>query len=118
LKIAFPNDYPHHPMKINFETRIFHPNIAEDGEVMIDLLHESWSPVATVSMSEYKGVFLLKVQLADYNFVVLLLITTILIDPVEPFDCLTLNHERTQLYLNNKQEFQEKARFDTEKYAV
>lgn len=56
--LTFPQDYPMMPPKMKFETKIFHPNIYENGEVCISILHppeedkygyesasERWSPV-------------------------------------------------------------------------
>lgn len=58
--MTFPPAYPHQPPKLKFETKIFHPNIYENGEVCISILHppeedqygyesaaERWSPVQT-----------------------------------------------------------------------
>ncbi|KIW07669.1 uncharacterized protein PV09_01609 [Verruconis gallopava] len=59
-RLSFPQDYPHSPPKMRFETPIWHPNIYENGEVCISILHppeedsmgyesasERWSPVQT-----------------------------------------------------------------------
>jgi ubiquitin-conjugating enzyme E2 G1 len=58
--MRFPPTYPHLPPTLTFETRIFHPNVYENGEVCISILHppeddkygyesasERWSPVQT-----------------------------------------------------------------------
>ena len=58
--MSFPLSYPHQPPKLKFETPIFHPNVYENGEVCISILHppeedqygyesaaERWSPVQT-----------------------------------------------------------------------
>ncbi|WCJ33198.1 Ubiquitin-conjugating enzyme family protein [Euphorbia peplus] len=44
LSIQFPQDYPYKPPKIKFLTKVFHPNISEDGNVHIDILDEQWTP--------------------------------------------------------------------------
>ena len=58
--MIFPASYPHLPPTLKFETPIFHPNVYENGEVCISILHppeddkygyesasERWSPVQT-----------------------------------------------------------------------
>ena len=58
--MKFPSSYPHLPPTLKFVTPIFHPNVYENGEVCISILHppeddkygyesasERWSPVQT-----------------------------------------------------------------------
>lgn len=58
--MKFPPTYPHLPPTLTFATPIFHPNVYENGEVCISILHppeddkygyesasERWSPVQT-----------------------------------------------------------------------
>ncbi|KAH9864093.1 Ubiquitin-conjugating enzyme E2 15 [Plenodomus biglobosus] len=59
-RLIFPAQYPLLPPKMRFETPIFHPNIYQNGDVCISILHppeedkygyesaaERWSPVQT-----------------------------------------------------------------------
>ncbi|CEO59681.1 Ubiquitin-conjugating enzyme [Penicillium cataractarum] len=59
-RLSFPPEYPHMPPKMKFESPLFHPNIYENGDVCISILHppeedkfgyesaaERWSPVQT-----------------------------------------------------------------------
>ncbi|CBY01728.1 Ubiquitin-conjugating enzyme E2 15 [Plenodomus lingam] len=59
-RLTFPEQYPLLPPKMRFETPIFHPNIYQNGDVCISILHppeedkygyesaaERWSPVQT-----------------------------------------------------------------------
>ncbi|UYV74505.1 UBE2L3 [Cordylochernes scorpioides] len=52
IEIDFPPEYPFKPPKIEFKTKIYHPNIGEDGLVFLPIiLPEYWkAPTKTVHM--------------------------------------------------------------------
>jgi ubiquitin-conjugating enzyme E2 D/E len=43
LLMKFPERYPFEPPKIKFNTKIFHPNISDDGKVCLNILKDNWS---------------------------------------------------------------------------
>ena len=48
LRLDFSEDYPSKPPKIKFLTKMFHPNIYNDGNICLDILKDKWSPVYDV----------------------------------------------------------------------
>ncbi|XP_037523313.1 LOW QUALITY PROTEIN: mucin-5AC-like [Rhipicephalus sanguineus] len=44
LHISFPDDYPHSPPKVTFKTKIYHPNVSDEGDISLDVLLWNWSP--------------------------------------------------------------------------
>ncbi|KAF7132530.1 hypothetical protein RHSIM_Rhsim09G0056300 [Rhododendron simsii] len=94
LSIQFPSDYPFSPPEVKYLTKIYHPNVNEDGIIDINI-GEQWTPAWTTEA-------------------LLLSIWSMLMEPI-------LGHtenEISDLYLNHYQRYSAIAREWTQKYAM
>ncbi|CAG8957664.1 hypothetical protein HYALB_00012122 [Hymenoscyphus albidus] len=98
LLLVLPSDYPFKPPKINFKTRIWHPNVTfdEHGSMCIGILKpEAWKPSSKI----------LSVLTATQN---------LLVEPV-PDDAV--ESSAAEKFKNDRPAFDKEAREYTKKYA-
>ena len=49
LELTFSEDYPNKAPAVRFATRVFHPNVYNDGQICLDILQNQWSPIYDIS---------------------------------------------------------------------
>jgi ubiquitin-conjugating enzyme E2 D/E len=98
LDVKLASEYPFKPPKITFLTRIFHPNIREDGAIYLSKLYDEWNPTLTIEK-------------------VLLSIQSLLTSP-DTNVLMTGNKEAARLYLQDRNKYDQHVRLYTQKYAV
>ena len=49
LILEFSEEYPNKPPKVKFMSKMFHPNIYNDGSICLDILQNMWSPVYDIA---------------------------------------------------------------------
>lgn len=48
LDIQIPPEYPFKPPKVQFLTKVYHPNISKEGYLSLDVLGNLWSPALSI----------------------------------------------------------------------
>ncbi|XP_026425794.1 ubiquitin-conjugating enzyme E2 22-like [Papaver somniferum] len=96
MKLILSHDFPHTPPKGYFLTKIFHPNIATNGEICVNTLKKDWSPSLGLRH-------------------VLLVVRCLLI---EPFPESALNEQAGKMLLEDYEEYARLARLYTGIHAL
>ncbi|XP_058078440.1 ubiquitin-conjugating enzyme E2 22-like isoform X2 [Magnolia sinica] len=96
MKLLLLHDFPQSPPKGYFLTKIFHPNIATNGEICVNTLKKDWNPSLGLRH-------------------VLLVVRCLLI---EPFPESALNEQAGKMLLENYEEYAKHARLYTGIHAL
>jgi len=49
LQLEFSEEYPTKPPKVIFLSKVFHPNVYENGQICLDILQNQWSQLMDVA---------------------------------------------------------------------
>ncbi|CAA2983890.1 ubiquitin-conjugating enzyme E2 22-like [Olea europaea subsp. europaea] len=96
MKLTLSHDFPQSPPKGYFLTKIFHPNIATNGEICVNALKKDWNPSLGLRH-------------------VLIVIRCLLI---EPFPESALNEQAGKMLLENYEEYARHAKLYTGIHAL
>ena len=98
LNMQFSHKYPLQPPEVTFITKIFHPNISDDGKICINILYNDWCAALRIET-------------------ILLSIQSIFTSP-DVIAALPVNNEAANLYTKNRDEYDQHGRWYTKTYAV
>lgn len=96
MKLVISEDYPNSPPKGYFLTKIYHPNIANNGDICVNTLKRDWTSSVTLKH-------------------ILQIIRCLLI---VPFPESSLNDEAGKLFMESYEEYAARAKIMTEVHAL
>lgn len=96
MKLVISEEYPNAPPRGYFLTKIFHPNVANNGDICVNTLKKDWNPDVTIKH-------------------ILQIIRCLLI---VPFPESSLNDEAGKLFMESYDEYTSRAKIMTEVHAI
>ncbi|CAN6280161.1 unnamed protein product [Urochloa humidicola] len=95
VDVQFTDVHPFRPPKICFKRKVYHPNINSEGQMVLDIFHDKWSPALGIEK-------------------LLLSIVSVLYDPMLD---RPINGDIARLYETDIKLYEKKARAWTRRYA-
>ena len=97
VQITIPLGYPMYPPRVTMITKIFHPNISEDGRMYVELLYGDYKPTLSI------------LDLMEYIYS--------LFTAPDSDDLSQCNYHASELYKRNIEQFKSIAKDWVKKYA-
>ncbi|KAL6120380.1 hypothetical protein NUSPORA_02897 [Nucleospora cyclopteri] len=107
-KIAFPSKYPNLPPTFVFETKIWHPNVYEDGRVCISILHTANDNLLDASIEDCSWTAVQSVRTICISIMSML---------NDPNICSPANVDASKQYRDDKEGYKKKVKELLEKHA-
>ena len=114
VSIKLPSDYPWKPPACRFITPVYHPNIAQNGEICLSIFRDEWGPYWVLETSKQKTNVILN-SITNRTIPVLTALCSFLGNP----DC-EVDGPRPDVareFLHDRYHFDIKARLMTQRFA-
>lgn len=115
VKLTLGKGFPVEPPKAYFLTKIFHPNVAANGEICVNTLKKDWKSDLGIKHILLVSSFTLSISIRTYNY--WYLFQTIKCLLIVPNAESALNEEAGKLLLEHYDDYSQRAKMMTEIHA-
>lgn len=123
VNIEFPSDYPFKPPKVTFGTKMYHPNVDDDGSICVGLLKtEAWKPATKITSGKLYSFYIIILEYDLWNMTLILYYIATVLDAlcallITPNPDDALQPSIGQMYRENHGQYVKTAKEWTAKYA-